>query len=86
LSNLPVDPSNATSTTAASNYYYTYACDASALTFELDAQMESTYYKSGGDGDVVGKDGGNGPLFYEVGSDPGLDLVGTAAVGFYQWP
>jgi prepilin-type N-terminal cleavage/methylation domain-containing protein len=86
LSNLPVDPTNATSTTATSNYYYTYACNSTSITFELNAQMESTYYKSTGDGDVVSKDGGNDTTnkLYEVGSD--LTLIGTPAVGFYQWP
>ena len=86
LSNLPMDPVNATSTTAASNYYYTYACNGTSSTFELNAQMESTYYKANGDGDVVQKDGGNDTTnkLYEVGSD--LTLLGTPAVGFYMWP
>ncbi len=86
LSALPVDPTNATSTTATSNLYYTYACNATSTYYEIDAQMESTYYKSGGDGDVVSKDGGNCTTLYEVGNAPGLNLVGTSGTGFYQYP
>jgi hypothetical protein len=86
LSALPVDPSNATSTSAASNLYYTYACNATSTYYEINAQMESTYYKNGGDGDVVSKDGGNCTTLYEVGNAPGLNLVGTSSTGFYQYP
>jgi len=84
LSALPVDPTNATSSTPASNLYYTYACDSGAVTFEFDAQMESTYYKNGGDGDVVSKDGGDASTLFEVGSEPGLDLLATPSTNFYQ--
>ena len=79
LSGLPVDPTN----TLASFLYYTYVCDSTNVTFELDANMESTYFKAGGDGDVVGNDGGNAGTLYEIGSDPGLDLLGTPSTGFY---
>ena len=86
LSALPVDPSNATSPTAASNLYYTYACNATSTYYEINAEMESTYYKNGGDGDVVSKDGGNCTTLYEVGNAPGLNLVGTSSTGFYNYP
>lgn len=86
LSALPIDPTNATSTTQTSNLYYTYACNATSTTYEIDAQMESVYYKSGGDGDVVSKDGGNCTTLYEVGNAPGLNLVGTSSTGFYTFP
>jgi len=79
LSALPVDPTN----TLASKLYYTYACDGTNVTFELNAAMESLYYKADGDGDVVSKDGGNAGTLYEIGSDPGLDLIGTPVTNFY---
>ena len=91
LSALPVDPTNATSTTALSNLYYTYKCDSSSMTFELNAAMESSYYRStayggsAGDGDVCSTDGGNNDLLYEVGSKPGLDLLtnSTTTSGYF---
>lgn len=87
LSSMPVDPTNATSTTAANNLYYAYQCDATASTFELNAQMESAYFVNGGSGDVESKDGGDAADLYEVGSDPGLDLAtNTPTSYFYQWP
>jgi prepilin-type N-terminal cleavage/methylation domain-containing protein len=86
LSALPVDPTNATSTTDTANLYYTYDCDSTAVTFELNARMESTYYKLGGDGDVVNADGGDAAYLYEVGSDPGLDLMSGTTTGFYYYP
>jgi prepilin-type N-terminal cleavage/methylation domain-containing protein len=86
LSALPVDPTNATSTTEASNLYYTYACDSTSVNFELNARMESTYYKLGGDGDVVNSDGGDATYLYEVGSHPGLDLMSGTTTGFYYYP
>lgn len=91
LSALPVDPTNATSTTALSNLYYAYKCDSSSMTFELNAAMESSYYRSAayggsaGDGDVCSTDGGNNDLLYEVGSKPGLDLLtsSTTTSGYF---
>ncbi len=74
LSALPTDPSND------ATYNYQYSCDNTNKTFEINAEMESTRYAGcdGGD-DVEGVDGGNassagGSCFYEVGTDPGLDL------------
>ncbi len=76
LASLPIDPKSA------SHYYYTYECNSSSLTYEIDAKFESTYYTTSIDSD--GNDGGNAPTLYEVGNDPGLDLLGTPASGFYQ--
>lgn len=68
ISVLPVDPVNN------STYYYAYA-PGSNLTFEINANMESTKYSNGGgSSDVESSDGGNSPDLYEVGTDPGLDL------------
>jgi prepilin-type N-terminal cleavage/methylation domain-containing protein len=68
LSALPIDPvNNAT-------YYYAYKADNTAGTFELNADLESTKFASGGSSDEEGTDGGNSATLYEVGTDPGLDL------------
>ena len=70
LSALPVDPSNTTT------YFYSYACDNTAKTFELDANMESTRYAAGGtdDKETNTKDGGNNNNIYELGNASGLAL------------
>ncbi len=70
LAALPNDPLNPD--TAAQSY--TYQCDNTNKTFELNANMESTRYASGGSDDVENTDGGNTNGIYEVGNDPGLDL------------
>ncbi|MCL5012269.1 MAG: type II secretion system GspH family protein [Patescibacteria group bacterium] len=65
LQNLPIDPTN----TSAGSLYYSALFDTSALTFELDATLESAKY--------IGKettDGGNSTSVYETGSAPGLAL------------
>jgi len=66
LSNLPVDPTNSTS------FFYSYACDNTNKTYELDAAFESVKYLTINDYD--NKDGGNNSSIYEIGSDPNLDL------------
>lgn len=76
LSALPLDPTNN------ATYFYSYACDNTNKTFELNANMESTRYCSGGTDDKETKDGGNlntgtdctGTAVYELGTDNGLDL------------
>jgi len=70
LSKLPIDPVNS------DTYYYAYACNDTAKTFEIDANMESTKYSTDGGGDVESnnKDGGDTSTWYEIGNDPGLDL------------
>lgn len=72
LGTLPIDPTNSTT------YFYTYACDNSALTFEIDANMESSRYAASGSDDVETTDGGSmnsgATAVYETGNDPGLDL------------
>lgn len=63
LAKLPIDPSNG------ATYYYAYAGSSSTLTWELDAKLESAKYSP-----MEGTDGGNKPDFYEIGTDPGLDI------------
>ena len=69
LSSLPLDPVN-----DATNYYAFERT--SILTYEIDANMESAKYVSGGGSDVESnnKDGGNNGIWYEVGNDAALDL------------
>ena len=67
LSTLPIDPTNS------GNYIYRYACDQTTTAYELNAKLESTRYTSGAD-DKITTDGGNSASFYEIGTDPGLDL------------
>jgi prepilin-type N-terminal cleavage/methylation domain-containing protein len=68
ISNLPVDPvNNAT-------YYYAYKANATTLTFEFTADMESTKFANGGANDLESTDGGNNATIYETGTEPGLDL------------
>ena len=70
LSVLPIDPTND------STYFYSYACDNTAKTYELNANMESDRYKAGGPDDKASntKDGGNNDNVYEVGTAAGLAL------------
>lgn len=75
ISTLPLDPTNN------GTYFYAWAADDSALTFELDTRLESTKHRA-----KMETDGGNKPssgtcttyiestCFYEIGTDPGLDL------------
>lgn len=70
LSVLPIDPTNDAA------YFYSYACDNTAKTYELNANMESTRYAAGGtdDKETNTKDGGNNDNIYEVGTAAGLAL------------
>jgi len=71
LSRLPLDPSQTAS------LYYIFKSDNTNTTFELNAAMESVKYSNGGAADVESnnKDGGDNPNAYEIGTDPGLDLI-----------
>ena len=48
---------------------FSYVCDSTKKTFELDVKMESRRYSQGGADDIESKDGGNQPNVYEVGND-----------------
>lgn len=67
LSVLPTDP-----TVNSATLFYSYACDQTNLTYELDTVFESVKYLT--DMDLDGKDGGNATSTYEIGTDPALDL------------
>ena len=70
LSALPNDPINPNTITQS----YTYQCNNTAKTFEINANMESTRYANGGSDDTESTDGGDVATIYEVGNDSGLDL------------
>src|SRR3989339_1885431 len=59
LTTLPLDPIND------ATYFYAYAANETANTYELNAKMESV--KFGTDQDFDGKDGGDQPTWYEIG-------------------
>ena len=63
LSALPLDPLQTVT------YQYAYIGDATNLTFELNAHLESTKYSG-----LEGTDGGNCSSVYEIGTAPGLAL------------
>ena len=66
---LPADP-NQTAIDAEPGRYYVYQVGSTTnFTFKLIANMESTYYSNGGDGDVESTDGGVEDTLYEVGTD-----------------
>ena len=62
LPTLPIDPQDSTGGT----YYYAAGADG----YELNATFESTKYQA-----RYTTDGGNSATKYEVGTDPGLDLI-----------
>ena len=66
LSVWPVDPTNS------GDSVYRYACDMTNITWELNATLESIKFATTEDMD--GNDGGDTATFYEVGTEPGLDL------------
>lgn len=73
LSVLPRDPRS--SAAGNSTLFYSYVTDTVGV-FELNADMESARYQSGGVDDVESntRDGGNLDTIYEIGNDPGLDM------------
>jgi prepilin-type N-terminal cleavage/methylation domain-containing protein len=81
IGSLPADP-NPTSATANPARYYTYLVGSTTnYTFLLTANMESTYYTTGGGGDVETNDGGNHTTLYEVGTD--MDTLATTSANCY---
>jgi len=85
IAKLPIDPKNTTDGTPSGNdLYYRYACNSSTATksntFEIDAIMESNFFKAGCTGDcndVSKKDGGDLDTYYEVGTN--LNILPAAA-------
>lgn len=78
ISNLPTDPTNTVADTASvrsTDLVYRYACSVTPLTFEIDAQLESTAYTV--TDDKRASDGGNSTLYYETGTN--LSIFTAAA-------
>ena len=72
LSKLPMDPNNGStgcSLGTPAMCQYAWAASSTLGVYELDAQMESTKFKTSGSADVTSKDGGNDNNWYEVGSN-----------------
>jgi len=69
LAALPRDP-----VTTGTTYFYSYSCNNTDKTFELDANLESTRYANSGTDDRESTDGGNNANYFEIGTEPGLDL------------
>lgn len=83
IANMPVDPSNTVASNTVPVYtdlVYRYACSETgssgkpSYVFEIDATLESDYYKVGGTDDKSAKDGGDNNTYYEVGNS--LRLIG----------
>jgi len=71
ISDLPIDPTN---TGGSTGLAYSYGCNNTTKTYELNANLESERYSTGGSDDRESRDGGNQTTLYETGNDPALDL------------
>lgn len=77
VSHLPADPMNTISNVSAitaSDLVYRYACDSDDMTFEINANLESSTYTTTPNNYEV-NDGGNNSNLYEIGTK--LTILGT---------
>jgi len=81
IASLPRDPAQTVSTANPGHYYVYLVKSATDYTYELVANLESTYYKSSGDGDKESTDGGSHDTLYEVGTD--LTTLSTTSANCY---
>ncbi|MDO8581432.1 MAG: type II secretion system protein [bacterium] len=84
ISALPIDPTNTVTTASAvtsSDLVYRYKCDASDLTFEMNAKLESTAYTL--TDNKMTKDGGNNDNYYEAGTK--LTILGAGGTGAFDF-
>jgi len=81
IASLPHDPAQTLSTANPAHYYVYLVGSATNYTYELVANMESTYYSKDGDGDVESHDGGTFDTLYEVGTD--LTVLSTTSANCY---
>jgi len=80
ISNIPLDPTNTVASVTvitSADLVYRYGCAVSPLTYEIDAQLESTAYTS--TDDKRASDGGNSSAYYETGTN--LSILGTTTTG-----
>jgi prepilin-type N-terminal cleavage/methylation domain-containing protein len=71
LSKLPMDPNNGSTNCSLGTpavCQYAFAASSTVGGYEIDAQMESAKFKTGGSAHVTDNDGGNDANWYEVGS------------------
>ncbi len=77
FSRLPTDPINK----AEDELYYSYVYNIAKNRWEINANMESAAYKSGGNNDTESNDGGTSVSLYEFGSDLALSPVDDRSGG-----
>jgi len=68
LTSLPIDPINSYSR----KYFYSYVASTSQRIFEINANLESSIFKSGGGDDYTSTDLGDNPNIFEVGNRKNL--------------
>ncbi|MBI1974731.1 MAG: prepilin-type N-terminal cleavage/methylation domain-containing protein [Parcubacteria group bacterium] len=84
IAKIPVDPVSRGPAAGGNNdFYFTYACNKDSVTFELNANLESSFYQNGGPGDIESMDGGDWASIFEVGNQLNL-LPNAAATGYYE--
>lgn len=79
ISNIPVDPVNtiaSVTAVASTDLVYRYGCATNPLSYEIDAQLESTAYTVTDNKRI--SDGGNSTAYYETGTNLGILGVGAA--------
>jgi prepilin-type N-terminal cleavage/methylation domain-containing protein len=75
LTALPLDPSGviaSSNSNTAPTYGYFYTCSTTGMTFELDANLESTRFAKDGTDDKESTDGGDKSYMYETGTSLNL--------------
>ncbi len=72
LLSLPIDPLNVYSN---NQFFYSYVFRRADSNFEVNAKLESPFYKQGGNDDRVSTDNGNNPSIYEVGNNKNLVIL-----------
>jgi prepilin-type N-terminal cleavage/methylation domain-containing protein len=83
LPKYPIDPSNRGGNASGfeDDFYYTYACRLSDQTFEINANVESAFYRAGGTGDIESTDGGDIATIFEDGT--ALNILPSATSSTY---
>lgn len=79
----PSDPNKTTIAATPGRYYIYQVGSTTNFTFKLTANMESTYYTTGGGGDVETNDGGTETTLYEVGTSMTTEIA-TSTATCYQ--
>lgn len=81
IGSLPKDPNPTIYSASPARYYVYMVGSVTDYTFMLSANMESTYYTTGGGGDVETGDGGSITTLYEVGTD--MNEIPTTSASCY---